>query len=250
MGRSLKVHGDIQANVPLVPQAGYFTLSLMTGNALAITSHLDQASASTSISARGLHFGGLSLGSGHGTAILSSPIMRHGMSTKKRLQNQLQHYRGFSEGLLSSFEKPEEWTHQVHPSANHALWFAGHMGVVDDSMIGLLAPEKVEKRELFQEKFGMGSQPSDRPEDYPPVGEVLDYMRERRSTLLEVLESLEDEDFAKPMPEGTPAFLPDVGSVFELVAWHEGLHSGQVSVASRALGNAPVSERKKSAAKA
>ena len=172
------------------------------------------------------------------------------MSTKKRLQSQLQHARGYSEGLLSSFEKPEDWTHQVHPSANHALWFAGHMGVVDNSMIRLLASEKSEKREGFQEKFGMGSQPSGRPDDYPPVAEVLDYMRERRSALLELLESLDEEDFAKPTPEGTPSFLPDVVSVFELVSWHEGLHSGQVSVASRALGNVPVSERKKSSAKA
>lgn len=169
------------------------------------------------------------------------------MSMKKRLQGQLRHARGFSDGMLSSFTTPEQWTHQVHPAANHALWFAGHMGVVDNSMIRMLAPQRGEKRPEYQEKFGMGSTPSANPEDYPPVAEVLDYMRERRQTLLEVLDSLSDEDIDKPTPKGAPDFLPDVGSVFELVAWHEGLHSGQVTVARRALGNTPLSEQKQRA---
>ena len=169
------------------------------------------------------------------------------MSLKKRLQNQLKQSRGFSDGLLASFTTPEQWTHQVHPAANHALWFAGHIGVVDNSMIRMLAPDRADKRAEYQEKFGMGSTPSANPEDYPPVAEVLDYMRERRQTLVEILDSLSDGDFDKPTPKGAPDFLPDVGSVFQLVAWHEGLHSGQVTVARRALGNKPMSDQKQAA---
>ena len=69
--------------------------------------------------------------------------------------------------------------------------------------------------------------------------EVLAYMRERRAVLLELLADLSDEDLAKPTPEGAPEFLPDIGSVFETAVWHEGLHSGQLSVARRALGFPP-----------
>jgi hypothetical protein len=65
-------------------------------------------------------------------------------------------------------------------------------------------------------------------------------MRERRQTLLETLEGLTDRDLAKKTPAGAPDFLPDVASVFELAIWHEGQHSGQVSVARRALGHKPL----------
>src|ERR1051325_832547 len=40
---------------------------------------------------------------------------------KPRLEKQLKQARELSEGLLSAFETPEQWTHQVHTAANHAL---------------------------------------------------------------------------------------------------------------------------------
>jgi hypothetical protein len=58
--------------------------------------------------------------------------------------------------------------------------------------------------------------------------------------MLRLLDSLSDEDFSRPTPEGAPEFLPDVGSVFEMAVWHEGLHSGQLSVVRRILGHKPL----------
>lgn len=162
------------------------------------------------------------------------------MGVKERTEAQLKHARAFSEDLLTAFNTPEQWTHQVHENANHALWFAGHMGTVDNFMISLIDPSKCVEKADYNEKFGMGSQPTNNPADYPPVDEVLDFMRERRATLTEIFNSLSEEDLAKPTPESAPDFLPDYATVFEVCAWHEGLHSGQVSVARRALGNKPV----------
>jgi hypothetical protein len=65
-------------------------------------------------------------------------------------------------------------------------------------------------------------------------------MRERRQALLSVLDGLSEEDLSKPTPPGSPEFLPDVASVFETAIWHEGLHSGQVSVVRKALGMPPL----------
>lgn len=162
------------------------------------------------------------------------------MELKPRLKNQLKMARHFSEELLSSFHTPQQWTHQVHPDANHALWFAGHMGVVDNFMISLIAPDKSSAKPRFQELFGMGSRPTANADAYPPIDEVRAYMTERRETLLGILDELDDDGLSRPLPEGAPDFLKDVASTFSLVAWHEGLHSGQVSVARRALGNAPL----------
>jgi len=162
------------------------------------------------------------------------------MTLKERLLRQLKTTREMSERLLADFKTPEQWTFQVHPTCNHALWFAGHMATSDNFFLSLIAPEKKKEMPDFQTKFGMGSQPTNRPAAYPQPESVLATMRERRGALLAALEGMGDEDLAKKTPDGAPDFLPDVGSVFELAIWHEGRHSGQLSVARRALGHEPL----------
>ena len=161
------------------------------------------------------------------------------MSAKERLRNQLVSAREYSKSLLADFRTPEQWTHQVHPHANHALWFAGHMAMTDNYWISTVAPEKVFQRPDFEKAFGTGSQPTSNPADYPPAEKVLAVMKERRETLLDVLEAMDEAALETPLPKARADFLPDVGSVFEMAVWHEGLHSGQLSVARRAMGHGP-----------
>jgi uncharacterized damage-inducible protein DinB len=162
------------------------------------------------------------------------------MALKQRLQRQLVNMRQMSERLLADFKTPSEWTFQVHPACNHALWFAGHMATSDNFFLSLVAPDNAKQLPDFQTKFGMGSQPTSDPAAYPPPESVLATMRERRQALLDVLEPMSDEDLARKTPAGAPEFLPDVASVFELAVWHEGQHNGQLSVARRALGHKPL----------
>lgn len=162
------------------------------------------------------------------------------MSLKERLQRQLESARQLSQRLLADFHSPEQWTHQVYDGGNHALWFAGHMANTDNFLISLVAPQRAIEKNGFGAAFGMGSRPSGDLADYPPIEEVLATMHERRATLLEVLAGFSDEDLARPTPAGAPDFLSDFGSVFELAVWHEGLHSGQLSMVRRSLGFAPV----------
>jgi uncharacterized damage-inducible protein DinB len=162
------------------------------------------------------------------------------MTLKDRLQRQLINTRQASERLLSDFKTPQDWTFQVHPSCNHALWFAGHMATTDNFFLSLIAPEKAKDIPDFHAKFGMGSQPTTDFATYPAPESVLATMRERRGALLATLDSMTDDDLAKKTPDGAPDFLPDVGSVFEVAIWHEGRHSGQLSVARRALGHKPL----------
>ena len=165
------------------------------------------------------------------------------MNAKALLKQQFARTRAYSENLLADFRTPEQWTHQVHPNANHALWFAGHMGVSDNFFISQVAPERVRQAPEFNERFGTGSQPVGDPAAYPPVPDVLEFMRERRRTLLEVLEGLDDVDLATPAAKSVSNLLPDYAAVFQMAIWHEGLHSGQISVTRRALGHGPVMER-------
>lgn len=162
------------------------------------------------------------------------------MSPKQRLQRQLVEMRQRSERLLADFRTPEQWTFQAHPTCNHALWFVGHMATSDNFFLSLVAPDKARQLPDFQARFGMGSQPTSDPAAYPPAESVQDVMRERREVLLSVLDGMNDDDLARKTPDGAPEFLPDVASVFELAVWHEGQHSGQLSIARRALGHKPL----------
>jgi uncharacterized damage-inducible protein DinB len=162
------------------------------------------------------------------------------MSLKQRLARQLAAMRQMSERLLADFRTPQEWTFQVHPACNHALWFAGHMATSDNFFLSLVAPERFRPLPDYQAQFGMGSQPTNDPAAYPPAASVVETMRERRRELLAALEAMSDDDLAKKTPAGAPDFLPDVASVFELAVWHEGQHRGQLSVARRALGHQPL----------
>jgi len=161
------------------------------------------------------------------------------MGLKKRLYSGLKRSREIVQGTLDSFKTPEQWVHQVHEKANHALWFVGHIAVVDDFMISLVAKDKASPKAGYPEKFGMGSTPTGNAADYPPIEEVLDYWRDRREALLAVLDGLGDEDFDTRTPADAPPFLATFGAVFQLGAWHEAFHLGQVSVAARALGMPP-----------
>jgi uncharacterized damage-inducible protein DinB len=162
------------------------------------------------------------------------------MSLKQRLRRNLENMRHTSERLLADFHTPEEWVFQVHPNCNHALWFAGHMAQSDNFFLSLVAPERAVRMPDFQAKFGMGSQPTSDPSAYPLPEEVLSAMRGRRAELLAALNAMSEEDLSKKLPAGTPDFLSDVLSVFELAVWHEGQHNGQLSVARRALGHCPL----------
>ena len=162
------------------------------------------------------------------------------MARRDHLKEALDGARGYSTSLFSSFGDQKEWVHQPHPSANHAMWCAGHIASTDNFALSVIAPERAVDKPRYKELFGSGSSPKSDVAAYPPAAEVLDYMAERRSTLLSVLDGLSDEDLAKATPEGAPAFMPTVGSVFRILIWHEGLHAGQASIAHRSLGKSPI----------
>jgi uncharacterized damage-inducible protein DinB len=162
------------------------------------------------------------------------------MNLADRLLRQLEMIRDTSEKMLAAFQTPEDWTHQVVPGTNHALWFAGHMAMTDNYFISQIDPKQAKTFEGWDKLFEMGSQPTDNPDDYPPVAEVVDAMRDRREVLLDLLRGRSDAELAAPLAEGAPEFLPDLGSVFEMTTWHETLHVGQVSVVRRGLGHRPL----------
>src|SRR4051812_27721073 len=162
------------------------------------------------------------------------------MSQADRLLRQLGMIRDMSEKMLAAFESPDDWCRQVVPGTNHALWFAGHMAMTDNYFISRVAPGSEKQFEGWDKFFGMGSKPTNDPDDYPPVAEVLDTMRERRRALIDLLQGRSDAELAAPPAAGASDFVPDLASIYEVAPWHEAIHLGQVTVVRRALGNRPL----------
>lgn len=162
------------------------------------------------------------------------------MYQAERYARQLLMTRDMSEKILSAFDTPEDWCRQVVPGTNHALWFAGHMATCDNYFISRIAPGKEKEFEGWDKLFGMGSQPTSDPDDYPPVAEIVDTMRERRSLLVDLIKGRTDAEIAGPPSAGATDFLPTVASIYEMTSWHEALHLGQITVVRRSLGHNPV----------
>ncbi len=165
------------------------------------------------------------------------------MDLKESFKGLLHQARWFTDKMLDEIENPEDWIRRAAPGTNHALWIAGHLGHAQNGFVSMADPTKGALREEFKGLFGKGSQPLDDLAAYPLVADIREYLRDRQNVFLEVLDAMDPADFARPTPEGAPKFLPNVGSLFPMWAWHETIHSGQLSTVHRVLGNQALSDR-------
>ncbi|MFG0331929.1 MAG: DinB family protein [Maioricimonas sp. JB049] len=162
------------------------------------------------------------------------------MTYKERLKRALLQARGLTMGMLNEITAPEDWIRRAVPGSNHALWIVGHLGVADNAFLGFLVPEKKVERDGYAELFGRGSTVRDELSAYPEPAELVEFMQERRRVLYGILDDCTDEDFTRPTPDEAPPFMFDWGAVFHMTAWHESLHSGQLTVIHRMLGQPPL----------
>lgn len=152
--------------------------------------------------------------------------------------------RRMSEGIFASFTDDDQWMYQAHPKANHGLWIAGHLGLADNLFVSMFREDQGTKPEGYEDLFWFGTEIHSDRSKYPQTDEVLSYYRERRETLLKLLDDLSDEELNAPAPpadERSPlAGAPSVGYGFLFVAYHEGMHTGQLTVCHRGLGYPPL----------
>lgn len=164
------------------------------------------------------------------------------MNLTERLKRGLMHTRGFTDRILGEIRFPDDWIRRPAPQSNHAMWIAGHLGLATNSFIGFVDPGKKITRDELVPLFGKGTTPIDDLSAYPAPSEVVALLTERGNVFISLLDDLNDEDLAREVPEG-PAFMYDVGAVFQMAAWHEALHAGQLTVIHRMIGEKPFTER-------
>lgn len=162
------------------------------------------------------------------------------MSIKANIQYSLVQSRKMLDGLIEAMKTREDWLYQAHPTANHPLWIVGHLGLADNMFLKRLDPEAGDDRG-WDDVFWFGSEIHSDSSKYPETEEVVNYCRERRAKLVETIENLPDEFFDSPTPdEGMFADAPNMAQMLLFIAYHEGIHSGQFTIAHRGLGNNPM----------
>jgi len=152
--------------------------------------------------------------------------------------------RRITEGVITALKSEDDWFFKAHATANFPLWIVGHLALADNMFVSRFRPHLATKPEGWDELFWFGSKHSLDRGVYPSPEIVLAYFRDRRETLLKVLDEVTEEELNRPAPpagQKSPiAGAPNIGHLFLFAAMHESLHGGQLTIAHRGLGHAPL----------
>lgn len=129
---------------------------------------------------------------------------------------------------------------QPCPGANHALWILGHVAWTDDFFMIGVGGLKSRLPDGWHELFSNGSTPQPNVSDYPPIGEIHDVLAGNREALVSWLKSLDEAALSAPLPGDFSGFAPNFAVLPLTLAWHEGLHAGQLTVVRKSLGIKPM----------
>ncbi len=135
----------------------------------------------------------------------------------------------------------DKLTHQPCAAGNHALWIAGHIAYADDVFMSNVGKKPARCSDSWVKLFGMGSKPQADAGAYPSLDEVTNALADNREGLLAWFGSMSAEELAKPLPDDFKTFAANQGMLMTTIAWHEGLHAGQLTVVRKSLGLAPRS---------
>ncbi len=130
----------------------------------------------------------------------------------------------------------DKFCHQPVPGANHAMWILGHLANTDNWFACTLGQRESVIDESWGNVFGMKTTPVSDPSGYPSVEDVKAGVERARESLLEALDSMDEQQLLAPLPGELAGFAPNVAGAMSALAWHEGLHAGQLSAIRRSLG--------------
>lgn len=152
------------------------------------------------------------------------------------------HALEFSRGALLALAEdipPDKWCHQPAPGLNHALWVLGHVAWADDFFLGALDGQPTKLGERWSREFGMKSTPRPSLAEYPSVAEVKAGLAAARDRLRSWFQSMNAAKLATALPQDFLNFAPKFGALMFSIAWHEGLHTGQLTVCRKSMGLKP-----------
>ncbi len=129
--------------------------------------------------------------------------------------------------------------HQPVAGGNHALWIMGHLTQTDEWFPRGFGGYESRLPAQWNELFGMGSKPVGDVSAYPPVAEIREAMNSRRQEMIGWFKSMPPEKLLEPLGGDWEMFAPNHVGLAQSIAWHEGMHTGQLTVVRKSLGIAP-----------
>lgn len=162
------------------------------------------------------------------------------MKTHEAITSSLQTARFIMTSYLSDMSDSDLLVRPV-PGAHHAAWQLGHLITSESQMIlGVRAGSAPALPPEFLARHDKASARRDAPTDFYSKDQYLSFMNSVREATLSLLGQLSENDLSQPGPEAMRSYAPKVGSVFQSIAHHELMHSGQIAVIRRALGKPVV----------
>jgi hypothetical protein len=131
---------------------------------------------------------------------------------------------------------PEQFSEQPIAGMNHPAWILGHLTFVAQFGVTLCGGEGW-LDEAWNEKFGIGSQPSNDPNLYPSPQELFASYEDGHTRLTQAARSLDQAHMDKPTEiEALRSIFPTHGMLLaHILTSHEATHLGQLSAWRRAM---------------
>ncbi len=161
------------------------------------------------------------------------------MTTKEHALRILNFSRQFFNDLLEGVPA-DKLLHSPVPGGNHALWIIGHLAVTDDFFADMVDGQGQKLPQRYRELFDLGSTPTANEADYPPVSEIREQFAAARQRLISAYEAADEDTLSQPLPQELSNFAPNKLGLPLTQAWHEGIHTGQLSSIRRSLGIKPL----------
>ncbi|MEM9066647.1 MAG: DinB family protein [Planctomycetota bacterium] len=162
----------------------------------------------------------------------ASPILTTGLQS-------MEFARGITDMLLSTLE-PDHWFKPPCPNANHAGWIVGHLALTDQAFFSALGGGQPLVPEAWDGLFGGKSVAHPDASKFPPIEELKAALAATRERTVEWLRSLSEAELLEPIEGDLAQFAKTRAHLMGTLAFHEGMHVGQLSVARRAMGMPPV----------
>ncbi len=163
---------------------------------------------------------------------MSNTIVQTGME-------RLMFARKFTLALLEGISEDQR-AHAPCSSANPSAWILGHLCWTDDHFSSTLGQQPSQIPDDWAATFGMKSTPSTTPDAYPTLKELSEVLGTTRTKLIDWINSLSTEQLAAPLPDNLSGFASNYANLVSTIAWHEGMHAGQLTVVRKSLGLDPV----------
>ena len=163
------------------------------------------------------------------------------MASNKQIQVQaegsLSSARDFTTALIDAFPV-ERYCWQAFANQNHLIWIVGHLACIDDDFL-VGAQVRSSRLGSFRQLFVAGSSPQPESE-YPEFNIIRDYFDVCRMEIITWFRSLSESQLIEVLPEQLQHIgIDPIDAIFGL-AWHEGLHAGQITTLRKALGASPL----------